>query len=483
MKARMPFADKVRSGQDRVEDQGRKRPVEITITGVLVLLLGMISAVSIVWEILSPSVPAPVLPPLLVPLPAPSATLLPFTLMDAALLIVCGFGLLRLRPSARHVAMILIAGSLLAHVNKVILFGAGSFNAGALLLHFVLAVFVLWFLGRKKVRKSFVLRTGRFRLFSCYGLAVSAVVLLVSLPTMTLLGARMYFAFAFDEPLRISDPPAISLTDASAPLTSPDYREITLFGISGSIPQGFALASVDRPAGSGDFWSAVLVRKAEGESSMIFINNRSIFASMPDLQEPMQIKDPFEFELAFRTNSLSPVIALLRLIGRPPAGTDREVVSFRSGFLRGFLHSIRIRETERWIFSATLYALDGSRSGAMEFLGSQEDLTRDNVLRMIASLRFAHPTADDAEKDHAAGLALLAQGDSAGTGFKLANAYFLSPRSARYGVALARYLTSLGPNGRRSAKDVLEAILKNSPGHPEVTELLASLRAEGGSAL
>lgn len=482
MKARMPFADKVRSGQDRVEDQGRKRPAEITITGVLVLLLGMISAVSIVWEILSPSVPAPVLPPLLVPLPAPSATLLPFTLMDAALLIVCGFGLLRFRPSARHVAMILIAGSLLAHVNKVILFGAGSFNAGALLLHFVLAVFVLWFLGRKKVRKSFALRTGRFRLFSCYGLAVSAVVLLVSLPTMTLLGARMYFAFAFDEPLRISDPPAISLTDASAPITSPDYREITLFGISGSIPQGFALASVDRPAGSGDFWSAVLVRKTEGESSMIFINNRSIFASMPDLQEPMQIKDPFEFELAFRTNSLSPVIAILRVIRRP-AGTDHGVVSFRSAFLRGFFDSVRTGQHGRWRFSATLYAFDGSKSGAIDFLGSQEDLTRDDVLRMIASLRFAHPTADDAEKDHAAGLALLAQGDSAGTGFKLANAYFLSPRSARYGVALARYLTSLGPNGRRSAKDVLEAFLKTSPGHPEVTELLASLRAEGGSAL
>ncbi|MEK6814151.1 MAG: hypothetical protein AABY65_05425 [Nitrospirota bacterium] len=378
--------------------------------------------------------------------------------------------------------MILIVGSFLAHGNRAILFGTSSLDTGVLLLHILFGVFMLWLLGRKKVRTFFVSPTGRFKLLTCYGLAISAVVLLVVLPTTTLLGTRIYFALAFDEPLTIPEPIAISLPDASPLSTSPEYREITLFGISGLIPRDFALASVLRLEGPTDHRSTTLVSKKQGRPTLISINSKSIFSWMPDLQESMRIKDPYDFELAFRTNSLSPIIAVLRIIARP-AGTSHEIVSFRSASLRGFLHSTRYSSHGRQVFSTTLYALDGSRSGAMDFIVWQEDVSRDDILRLVASIRFVRPAAEDAEKAYADGVALLAQGDRNGAGFKLANAYFISPGSARYGMGLAKYLAAGGTNSRNSAKEILGAILKTSPGHREAETLLASLESEDRAGL
>jgi hypothetical protein len=459
-----------------MNDQDRTRPVEVTIAGVVAFLLGTISAVSIAWELLSPSKPAPVVPPSLVPLSAPSSGALPFGLVDSLLLIVCGFGLFRLRPLARHVIMILIVGSFLAHGNRAILFGTSSLDTGVLLLHILFGVFMLWLLGRKKVRTFFVPPTGRFRLLTCYGFAISAVVLLVVLPTTTLLGIRSYFALAFDEPLTIPEPMAISLPDASPLTTSPTHREISLFGISGLIPRDFALASVGRPRGPTDHWSATLVSKKQGRTSLISINSKSMFSLMPDLQEPMRIKDPYDFELAFRTNSLSPVIALLRIIARP-AGIDEGLVSFRSESVRGFFRSTQIQKGGGLAFHVTFYALDGSRSGAIDIICSRDDYSRDDVLRMIASMRFVRSAEEDSERMHQDGLTRLGQGDSHGAGFNLANAYFVSPGSARYGVELAKYLANRGSPGRWSAQDILEGILQVSPEHREAKELLELLRA------
>jgi hypothetical protein len=157
-----------------------------------------------------------------------------------------------------------------------------------------------------------------------------------------------------------------------------------------------------------------------------------------------------------------------------PFGETLKLEAFEAPNCKGFIRTEVNRKKEfaiRLGYYIKVYSPDGKDSRAISVLCPEESLTKEDLLKILGSVKWLKDKPIDAPKYYHAGLYLLKSNDPTGAQFKFANAYYLDPNNPEYGYVFSK---SLYKNSHLSAKyaiKILDGILKAQPYFSKAKEL------------
>lgn len=447
----------------------KKRSIGVSIFGIIFIILGILLFVDL--YISFKNIPLEVIKYF----PYFHLLMSPFLILYSSLYIICGIGILRLRFWARYIIIVLLVSSFMSPLNQALIFGGQSLNIRAILAHFVIVFFILWFFTRAKIKKQFEAEGVRFNLKTRYGAVICVIIFLTILSPVLILAPKIYFSLRYKYPFFIEKPQAIKLQDVRDSTLLKKFRRTELFNTSFLIPRNYIISALNEPKGK--FWYIFIVNSSEPKKGSIILNSPAILETAGQAFKKWEIKNSYDFEKTIYTNNWSPIFVTLRHITHSRPGPYK-IEQFESKTAKGFIKSTYVKRDGRWIYDISFYSKDSRASKQIAIIYDEKYFDKADVLNIISSLNFLEEREAEADKYYKKGLGSLSSYDFIDAQFQFANAYYLSPRNSEYGLMLAKALFKNGKISFKSAKRILEYILKLNPDYKEARELLETINLE-----
>ncbi len=467
----------------------RKRTVGVTIFGLIFIILGIILGLYamltswITYERLKPySLIASVVKGLSFAKYIPAINSL--ALIKGALLVIVGIGIFKLKPWAWYLVIASQIIGVLSLSNTGFILGWQAYVPLKLAGQAVLIVFILWFFMRPGIKKQFLSAGEKFKLRSWYAvLIILWLVVTLTIPAVVL-GYKIVNSVKRGQPFLVKKPQLIKLTGmGKAPslkgkeeLIPADkaslrdkFHRIRILNLSFSAPRNFTLRMFDKKEGI-----LILSNTTGADKSFIIAGDKPALdiGDTRGVYKVMRLENTYQFEEALYSNNWGLILLILRDISLPYHGNDTQINRFDISSAKGFIKYRYDKNRDEWIYDCSIYDKSNKGAGNISFLLKRKDFSRDEVLRMIASIKVLKER--NAKEYYQQGLQLLKEGDSASAQFAFAEAYYLADFPAA-GYMLSKTILMNGEQkfDLRGAKSILEEVLTLKPDYPEAEELLS----------
>lgn len=392
-------------------------------------------------------------------------------LLFCLIYIICGIGILRIKPWARYVVIALALTYIASILNKSLFFGWQSLTIQDVVIKTAFSYLLLYFFIKKTALKQSEPKRIRFTLKSRYGIVICLIIFFTLLFPSSLLMSKVYYSLRYKKPFFNIKPQIIKLKQIDKNNLLDSNREVEILEMRMLIPKDFVILNFSKSIGKE--YMITLSQPSSTDKGVISLSKMpNIYEMIKKTLSVMRFKDAYECERAFHTNNWNPILVLLRNIGTPE-GENFKIEEIDSPKIKGFIRSIHNKN--KWVYICSLYSKDNRIYREMLIVMGDKDFSKNDLLNIISSLNFIEEKKADSQDYYQQGLKALDSGDYITAQFKFANAYSLSPENPKYGYILAKTLLMNGEKSYHSTERILKNILELEPNYQEAKELLEAI--------
>lgn len=403
-------------------------------------------------------------------------------LFSSFFLLITGTGLLKLRPWARYLVLVLMLGLLVNVYWANWFFGPQMYIPLQVAMWIFIPIFVFLFFLRPSIKEQFGRDIGikRLRLVAkiLIGLLLASVVLRALSVPLWIAYAKVKYKELL--PMVNQRPQKVEYLVKDRQFLLGECEKKNIFGYSIYLPKGLELSHISK--GEPPFgWNVGLIKRKNSDVRVwaILDSKSSGEGMLSGISKVLKFDSGYDFEKRLNYPTWSPIYLIMKVLGTPRNLEALEEAT--SSSWRGFIKAAYPKEKKRWIFECSLYDIEGRGrgSGGVVLMFKDEEMTLEQARDIIASLRFEEVKKDSIEFFNL-GKKELSKKNFTDASINFIDALYMNDQNPEYSYYLAWSLfeddSQAGMKVRLgSSKKFLECALELNPDYQEAKDLLISV--------